>query len=132
MSARSRITAFLQLADEELRAARLLSVEAPRQAAYLCQQCAEKIARAVLTHAGVPFGTGHNLGQMASALPDSHPWRERLAALDKHSPAATRFRYPSPTGRIFDPPAAERLSADIAELAALLADSRADLGREDG
>src|SRR5262249_21338187 len=40
-----------------------------RQAAYFCQQSAEKIARAILTHEGVLFGTGHNLGQMAAALP---------------------------------------------------------------
>jgi predicted nucleotidyltransferase len=40
--------------------------------------------------------------------------------LDKHSPAATRFRYPSPAGRLFDPPAVDRLDADLRELGALL------------
>src|SRR5262249_31585415 len=97
MSAHERTAAFLQLADEELTAARNLSGTNRRQAAYFCQQAAEKIARAILNEAGVPFGTGHNLSQMAFALPADHPWREKLNALDKHSPAATRYRYPSPT-----------------------------------
>ncbi len=66
-SQRRRILAFLRLAEEELRAARQLVPQSPRQAAYLNQQCAEKIARAVLTDAGVKFGTGHNLEQMALA-----------------------------------------------------------------
>ena len=62
---RRRIDAFLQLAEEELQAARRLVRQPPRQAAYLMQQCAEKITRAILTDAGVKYGTGHNLGQMA-------------------------------------------------------------------
>ena len=105
MSVRNkRIAALLQLAEEELLAAGLLIRQAPRQAAYLCQQCAEKIARAVLTDADVVFGTGHSLEQIAAALPEEHPWIERILALDKHSPAATRYRYPSSTGRLFDLP----------------------------
>jgi hypothetical protein len=43
---RKRIDAFLRLAEEELQAARQLVRLSPRQAAYLTQQCAEKIARA--------------------------------------------------------------------------------------
>jgi HEPN domain-containing protein len=124
MSAAERIAAFLQLAQEELDSARALRVTARRQAAYFCQQSAEKIARAILTHAGALFGTGHNLGQMAATLPADHPWRDKLNALDKHSPAATRYRYPGPTGRLAEPPSAERLQEDIRELAALLEEAR--------
>jgi HEPN domain-containing protein len=72
MSADRRIAAFLALADEELAAAKMLANGAPRQSAYYIQQSAEKGARALLTAAGVPFGTGHNLGLMASALPAEH------------------------------------------------------------
>jgi HEPN domain-containing protein len=68
MSAAERISAFLQLAQEELTAARSLRITSRRQAAYFCQQSAEKIARAILAHAGALFSTGHNLGQMAAAL----------------------------------------------------------------
>ena len=64
---RRRIDAFLRLAEEELQAARKLARSLPRQAACLTQQCAEKIARAILTDADVKFGTGHNLAQMAEA-----------------------------------------------------------------
>lgn len=70
---RERIAAFLRLAEEAERAAGLLVQAGPRQAAYFLQQCAEMLARAVLTAAGVPFGPGHNLGQMAAALPRDHP-----------------------------------------------------------
>ncbi len=124
MSVRSRrIKAFLHLAEEELMAAKLLMRDAPRQAAYLCQQCAEKVARAVLTEAGVPFGTGHSLEQMAAALPEAHPWIERIRALEKHSPAATRYRYPSSTGRLFDLPDSQDIQADIDELTELVNDA---------
>ena len=89
MSADRRIAAFLTLADEELHAARILAGGAPRQAAYYIQQAAEKTARALLTAAGIPFGTGHNLGLMASALPAGHPLKQRFAVL-----IGTRARRP--------------------------------------
>jgi len=127
MSAPERIRAFLQLATEELAAACLLAGSNPRQAAYFCQQSSEKIARAVLTDAGVAWGTGHNLGQMAAALPEGSSWRERLRALDKHSPAATRYRYPTPTGRLQRPPDEARLLADISELEELLTEVQEQL-----
>ena len=61
---RKRIDAFLHLAAEELEAAKQLGDSLPRQATYLTQQCAEKIARAILTNADVKFGTGHNLTEL--------------------------------------------------------------------
>ncbi len=117
---KKRIAAFLQLAEEELLSAELLVERGPRQAAYLCQQCAEKIARAILTDADVAFGTGHNLARMASALPKDHPWTKKIGALDRHSPAATRYRYPSLAGRLFASPDPPRLKDDIKELTELL------------
>lgn len=127
MSARERVNAFIQLADEEIAAAKNLSASNRRQAAYFCQQAAEKMARAILAEASVLFGTGHNLGQMAAALPAEHPFRAKLTALDKHSPAATRYRYPGPTGRLAEPPRIAQLEADIRELEDLLTDVRAYL-----
>lgn len=129
MSADRRIAAFLTLADEELRADRMLGGGAPRQAAYFIQQAAEKAARALLTAAQVPFGTGHNLGLMASALPAGHPLKQRLAGLDRHSGSATLYRYPSPVGRLPPPPDAAALAADIADLEAFILEVRASLGR---
>lgn len=115
-----RVAAFLQLAEEELAATGLLAEQGPRQAAYHCQQCAEKIARGILTDADVAFGTGHNLARMAAALPEDHSWAERIRALDRHSPAATRYRYPSLTGKLFESPNTQRVKRDIAELTSLL------------
>ncbi len=126
----ARVAAFLTLAAEELGAAEALTGAFPRQAAYQLQQAAEKLARSILAAEAIPFGTGHNLGQMAAALPLDHPWRPRLMTLDKHSPAATRWRYPAPAGRLPPPPAEEALARDAARLRTLLAEARAWLEDE--
>jgi hypothetical protein len=128
MSAGRRIAAFLTLADEELRAARTLAAPAPRQAAYCIQQAAEKATRALLTAASVPFGTGHSLGLMAAALPAGHQLKQRVAMLDRHSSAATQYRYPSPAGRLTPPPDNTTINADIADVASFIAEVRAFLG----
>jgi len=120
MSDADRIVAFITLAEEELAAARLLAKPASRQAAYFIQQAAEKAARAILIAAGVPFGTGHNLGQMAAALPATHTLRDAINALDKHSVAATRYRYPSPAGRLADVPTVEAVESGIEEVGAFI------------
>jgi hypothetical protein len=124
MSDTDRIAAFIALADEELTAARSLISIAPRQAAYFIQQAAEKASRAVLTTAGVPFGTSHNLGQMAAALPEDHPLRPAINALDRFSTAATKYRYPSPTGRLAAPPSKDELTAGIAEVRTFIEEVR--------
>jgi HEPN domain-containing protein len=129
MSADRRIAAFLTLADEELRAARMLAEGAPRQAAYYIQQAAEKATRALLTAAGIPFGTGHNLGLMASALPAGHPLKPRVNGLDRHSSAATMYRYPSPAGRLPPLPGTATLNEDIADLEAFILEVRKLLGK---
>ncbi len=118
-----RVGAFLRLAAEELGAAAQLIDGFPRQAAYQLQQAAEKIARAILARAGIPFGTGHNLGQMAAALPADHPWRPRLMAMDHLSPAATIHRYLSPGGRLPPPPQVAALRADESRLRSMLAEA---------
>jgi hypothetical protein len=82
------------------------------------------VARAILAHEGVPFGTSHNLGQMAAALPDGHPWRADLMRFDHLSPAATRYRYPAPGGRIPPPPAQDALCEDLADVRALIGRAR--------
>lgn len=129
MSADRRIAAFLTLADEELRAAEMLADGAPRQAAYYVQQAAEKATRALLTAAGIPFGTGHNLGLMAAALPSGHGLKRRVAALDRHSGAATLYRYPSPVGRLPPPPDTATVRTDIADVEAFVAEVRTFLKR---
>lgn len=119
------IASFFELADDGLKTANILFREDQfRDAAYFAQQVAERVARALLTHAGKPFGTSHNLGQMADALPVDHPFKVRIKAFDQLSPAATKFRYPSPTGRLADPPPIGAIRKTLDDLATLLRDAR--------
>jgi hypothetical protein len=104
MSAQRRIDAFL-------RSPTVVCVSPMYYFAKTCsrmrldvQQVVERVARALLTHAGVAFGTSHNLAQMAEALPLEHPFRERIRAFDAFSSAVTAFRYPTSTGRLQQPP----------------------------
>jgi HEPN domain-containing protein len=128
MSADRRVAAFLELAVEESGAARALETEFPRQSAYFAQQAVEKIARAVLAREAIPFGTSHNIGQMAAALPPGHPWRPKLAAFDRLSPAASSHRYPTPGGRLPPAPVAADLGADLAAIERLLKEAKKALG----
>jgi HEPN domain-containing protein len=123
MSDGRRVVAFLAIAREELEAALLLARKLPRQAGYFAQQAVEKVARAVLAHEGIPFGTSHNIGQRAASLPAAHPWRPKLAAFDRLSPAATAYRYPAPGGRLAPLPSARDLELDLADIARALAEA---------
>lgn len=129
MSDAERIASFMRLASEEIAAARLLISAALRQAAYFVQQAAEKSTRAVLTAAGVPFGTSHNLGQMAAALPGEHPLRTAVLALDRYSSAATRYRYPNPAGRLAEPPASDSIASGVDEVEAFMRLVQEHLGK---
>lgn len=119
-----RVAAFLTLAEEEAGAAEQLIDAFPRQAAYQLQQSVEKVARAILAHENVPFGTSHNLGQMAAAIPVGHAWRDALMVFDRLSPAATRYRYPAPGGRIPPPPSGDELHNDLVEIRILIERAR--------
>jgi hypothetical protein len=88
----------------------------------------EKAARALLTAEGIPFGIGHNLGMMAAALPSRHKLKQRVAGLDRHSGAATLYRYPSPAGRLPRAPDIATVNADIADATAFITEVRALLG----
>jgi HEPN domain-containing protein len=125
MSAHRRIDAFFTLADRGLRTASVLFRENLFEDATLyVQQVVERVARALLTHAGVAFGTSHNLGQMAEALPLEHPFRERIRAFDAFSSAVTAFRYPTSTGRLQQPPQTGELRRAMEEAEQLVRDSK--------
>jgi HEPN domain-containing protein len=97
---RKRVSAFATLAEKEFEAARLLMDTHPEQAAYFLQQCVEKLLRGLLEMQEVASGPTHNIQQLASLLTEAGDWRKRFSALDELSVAATRYRYPSPTGTI--------------------------------
>ena len=95
---RRRVAAFLQIADEELRAAETLAIALPRQTAFFQQQCVEKLVRAVLEAEAVPAGPTHNLRTLIDLLPVDHALRARFLEFEDLSASATRYRYPSGSG----------------------------------
>lgn len=125
MTAERRIEAFLTLSDRGLKSAEILfRHDQLEDATLFVQQVVERVARALLTHSGVAFGTSHNLGQMASALPEPHPFRERIRAFDDLSSAVTAFRYPTSSGRQQRSPDAANLARKIQDAAQLLQDAK--------
>lgn len=110
MSVERLIANTLRIAREDLAGARLLAKAGNRNAAYLCEQAAEKIIRAVLTSEGLHAGIGHALGQMVGQLPDANPLKPELMKLTPLAAFATTYRYPT-SARIPAPPG----EADLAE-----------------
>ncbi len=66
---------------------------------------------------------------MADALPADHPLRAQVMDLDVLSPAATRFRYPSPTRHLGPPPNAVVLARLLDSADALALAARKHTGR---
>jgi HEPN domain-containing protein len=128
MSDADRVAAFLALAREDLEAASLLKVGVPRQAAFFLQQAAEKIGKSLLIREGVDPARIHAIGRLAAELPETHPLRLELMALDRLSVYATATRYPSPTGKLPRAPEREVIASEIQAVAGLLDRARSLLG----
>lgn len=125
MSAPRRVKAYFTLAERGLRSAKvLLDAEQFEDTAVFVHQVVERTARALLTVSGVPFGTSHNLGQMAEALPVDHPFRERIRSFDELSTAMTAYRYPTASGYLKTPPDIAYLAKRIEEAEQLLRDAQ--------
>lgn len=89
MSEERRISAFLAVADADIEVARALARIAKRNAAYLCQQAAEKLIKAVLQDRGIDFSTEHRLDVLIEKLPGDDPWKSKLKPLESLTPFAT-------------------------------------------
>jgi HEPN domain-containing protein len=127
MSVPRRIAAFLDLASQDVDAARTLATTKNRYAAYHCQQAAEKLIKAVLLHRGLEAGTEHRLDVLVDELPDDDGWKAKLRPLEVYLPYATTYRYPTPGGRIAAAPDMAQVSADADVIDALIKKARADL-----
>lgn len=119
MSVERVIANSLRIAREDLDGARLLAKAGNRNAAYLCEQAAEKIIRAVLTSEGIHAGIGHALGKMIDSIPDINPFKSQLADLTPLAAFATAYRYPTST-RVPSPPREAELEVHLQRLEAAL------------
>ncbi len=99
----ARIASFLQLASEEIEAARQLLPTLPNQSAFFMQQSVEKLLRAVLEQEECLAGITHSIEALAALLPAQHPLRAVFMSFDVISGAATRFRYPTEVGNLRAP-----------------------------
>ena len=127
MSVPRRIAAFLDLAEQDVDAARTLAATNNRYAAYHCQQAIEKLVKAILLHRGIASGTEHRLDVLVDGLSDADPWKPKLRALEVYSPYATAFRYPTPGGRIVPAADPSQVIADANIVHALVVDARGNL-----
>jgi HEPN domain-containing protein len=119
MSVEQTITNYLCIAREDLDGAMALAERGNRNAAYLAEQAAEKVIRAVLTSEGVHAGVGHDLRTTVARIPDENPLRPQLQDLVGLAAFATAFRYPT-TRRIPPAPPAAEIDAHIAQVGAVL------------
>jgi HEPN domain-containing protein len=90
------IAAMLRIASQDLDGARLLNQAGNRNAAYLCEQAAEKVIRAVLTSEGIQAGIRHELPDMVDKIPDDNPVKPALRAIEHLAAYATAFRVSVP------------------------------------
>jgi HEPN domain-containing protein len=95
-----------------------------RNAVYHAAQCAEHIVLALAQAEGIHFDRSyhHQLDRMVGAFPNENSFRQPLKAVTWLEAYATTFRYPTPTGRIREPPPPERLNDVLKLLEGLLRD----------
>lgn len=122
MSADLVIAGYVHIAKQDLDGARLLNRDENRNAAYLCEQAAEKLIRAVLTSEGIQAGIRHELPDMVSKIPDANPVKPLLRAIEHLDAYATAYRYPSPRGRVKPAPSRAELDQYIANIDRALAE----------
>lgn len=122
------VAGYLAAAADDLDAARRLATPpANRLAAYHLQQAAEKLIKAVLVHRKIHPGLEHRIDVLVGMLNPSDPWQPLLDSLDRFTPYATTYRYPSPTGRLKPGPNTANVLAEADELEALLDRARREL-----
>lgn len=115
MSVERTIANFLRIAEEDLKGARLLAGARNRNAAYLAQQAAEKVLRAVLTSEGTHAGVRHDLREMVAMVPDGNPTKALLRATVGLAAFATAYRYPG-TARIPQSPSDAALDDHLSDV----------------
>lgn len=77
---------MLKIAEEDAAAAKALSTVSNRNAAYHCQQAAEKLIRVVLLHLEIEAGREHRLDVLLYKVPQPNLWKAALKPLEKYTP----------------------------------------------
>jgi HEPN domain-containing protein len=122
------IANLLRIAREDLDGALLLAPRGNRNAAYLCEQAAEKVIRAVLTSEGRHAGIRHQLDEMVNLVPDENPLKPALRDIEQLAAYATAYRYPTTVGRIPDAPPGGEIAALIKKVDAALGEAASRFG----
>lgn len=130
MSAELFIANMLRIAREDLDGAIALSERNNRNAAYLCEQAAEKVIRAILTSEGKHAGIKHRLDEMVDLVPEENPLKQALREVEELSAYATAYRYPTSSGRIPAPPIGGEIDAFIKKVNAALFETASRFGVE--
>jgi len=114
---------WLAAADEDLRAVELcLAGDAPAlaSAAFHCQQAVEKLLKAALTGAGIPFRRTHDLIELMSAVSPRFSWIEsEFGDLRALSPWSLAYRYPSAEDDVERPPDSGKIRSCLVRIEAL-------------
>lgn len=122
------IANLLRIAREDLDGATVLAPRGNRNAAYLCEQAAEKVIRAVLTSESKHAGIRHQLDEMVNLVPDENPLKPGLRQIEQLAAYATAYRYPTPVGRIPDGPPGTELATLIKKVDAALSEAAKRFG----
>ena len=128
MSADLLIANLLRIASTDLNDATLLAKTGSRNAAYLCEQAAEKVIRAVLTSEGKRGGIQHKLDEMVDQVPDENPLKPGLRELEQLAAYATAYRYPASSGRIPNAPPGGELEELLEKVQAALSEAASRFG----
>jgi HEPN domain-containing protein len=99
---KKRIAAFIEIATRDFNAARLLAQATLESAVFHLQQSVEKPVRALIEAETKVAGPTHNISVLADILTSDHPMHTQLKPLFELSLAATRYRYPTSGGTVFD------------------------------
>ncbi|KYF67450.1 hypothetical protein BE11_41790 [Sorangium cellulosum] len=119
------IANMLRIAREDLDGALVLASRSNRNAAYLCEQAAEKVIRAILTAEGKHAGIKHRLDEMVDLVPDENPLKPALRDIEELAAYATAYRYPTSSGRIPVAPTGSELDVLLERVEAALLDAAA-------
>lgn len=90
----------------------------------------------MLTSEGIQAGIRHELPDMVAKIPDANPVKPLLRAIESLDVYATAYRYPSPKGRVKNPPTPTEVDAYIVSIEAALTEITAqfaiDLSKLEG